>query len=136
MRRIIAWWVRNPVAANLLMVGIMLSGLLGLQMMEREAFPRVESYRAHISVAWPGANPQEVEEQIIARIEQSLENLDDVYHYYSTATEGVGEITVSTYPNVDTNAFINDVKAAVDAVTSLPRDIEPPRVQREQFRGS
>jgi multidrug efflux pump subunit AcrB len=134
MRKIIAWWVRNPVAANLLMIGIMLSGLLGLQIMEREAFPKVESYRAHIAVAWPGANPQEVEEQIIARIEQSLENLDDVYHYYSTATEGVGEITVSTYPNVDTNAFINDVKAAVDAVTSLPRDIEPPRVQREQFR--
>lgn len=134
MRKIIAWWVRNPVAANLLMVGILMSGFLGLQMMEREAFPRVESYRAHIAVTWPGANPQEVEEQIIARIEQSLENLDDVYHYYSTATEGFGEITVSTYPNVDTNAFINDVKAAVDAVTSLPRDIEPPRVQREQFR--
>ncbi len=134
MKRIIAWWVHNPVAANLLMVGILLSGFLGLQAMEREAFPRVESYRANISVSWPGANPQEVEEQIIARIEQSLENLDQVYHFYSTATEGQANIDVSTYPNVDTNEFINDVKAAVDAVTSLPRDIEPPRVQREQFR--
>ncbi|RLQ21890.1 efflux RND transporter permease subunit [Seongchinamella sediminis] len=134
MKRIIAWWVNNPVAANLLMVGILLAGVLGMMSMEKEAFPNIKINQAAITVAWPGANPQEVEEQVIARIEQSLENVDQVYHYYSTATEGAAEINVSTYPNVDINDFINEVKSAVDAVTSLPRDIEPPRVQRRQFR--
>lgn len=134
MKKIIAWWVHNPVAANLLMLGIILSGILGMQSMEKEAFPNIKINQAAIYVAWPGANPQEVEEQVIARIEQSLENVDQVYHFYSTATEGMAEINVSTYPNVDINDFINEVKSAVDAVTSLPRDIEPPRVQRRQFR--
>ena len=134
MKRIIAWWVHNPVAANLLMVGILLSGFLGMQSMEKEAFPNIKINQAAISVAWPGANPQEVEEQIVARIEQSLENVDQVYNYYSTSSEGVAEINVTTYPNVDINDFINEVKSAVDAVTSLPRDIEPPRVQRRQNR--
>jgi len=134
MKNIIAWWVHNPVAANLLMLGILLSGFLGMQSMEKEAFPNIKINQAAITVAWPGANPQEVEEQIVARIEQSLENVDQVYNYYSTSSEGFAELSVSTYPNVDINDFINEVKSAVDAVTSLPRDIEPPRVQRRQSR--
>ncbi|KAA1192762.1 efflux RND transporter permease subunit [Pseudohalioglobus sediminis] len=135
MHKVINWWVHNPVAANLLMIGIVLSGFLGMQAMEREAFPNIKINQASIQVAWPGANPQEVEEQVIVRIEQSLENVDQVYHYESTANEGFAEINVTTYPNVDINEFINEVKAAVDAVTSLPRDIEAPRVQRRQSRG-
>ena len=134
MERLIAWWVNNPVAANLLMVGILLAGLLGFLAMEREAFPQVKPYQAQIEVVWPGAAPQEVEEQIIARIEDQLEDLDNVNHIYSTATEGLAEIEVTTYPNVDINGFLNDVKNAVDAVTSLPRDIENPRVRRLQWK--
>ncbi|MFV8817791.1 efflux RND transporter permease subunit [Haliea sp. E17] len=134
MRGLIAWWVHNPVAANLLMFGIVLAGILGLLAIEKEAFPDIKINQVSINVTWPGANPQEVEEQVIVRIEQSLENVDQVYHYYSTATEGNAEIRVSTYPNIDINEFLNEVKNAVDAVTSLPADIEPPRVQRLQNR--
>lgn len=134
MERLIAWWVNNPVASNLLMVGILLAGLLGFLSMEREAFPQVRPYQANIEVVWPGAAPQEVEEQIIARIEDRLEDLDLVNHIYSTATEGMANIEVTTFPKVDINGFLNDVKNAVDSVTSLPRDIENPRVRRSQFR--
>jgi multidrug efflux pump subunit AcrB len=126
MDRLIAWWVHNPVAANLLMFGILLAGLMGFLTMEREAFPQIKPYQAQIGVIWPGAAPQEVEEQIIVRIEQALEDLDEVNHVYSTAMEGMAEIEVTTYPNVDINGFLNDVKNAVDSVTSLPRDIENP----------
>jgi len=134
MERLIGWWVRNPVAANLLMIGILLSGLLGFLSMEREAFPQVKPYQAQIEVIWPGAAPQEVEEQIIVRIEQALEDLDQVNRIYATATEGMAQMQVTTFPNVDINGFLNDVKNAVDSVTSLPRDIENPRVRRTQFR--
>lgn len=134
MERLIGWWVYNPVAANLLMVGILLTGFLGFRAMEREAFPQVRPYQANIEVIWPGAAPQEVEEQIISRIEDRLEDLDQVNHVYSTAVEGMAEIEVTTFPGVDINGFLNDVKNAVDSVTSLPRDIENPRVRRSQFR--
>ncbi|MEM1141095.1 MAG: efflux RND transporter permease subunit [Pseudomonadota bacterium] len=134
MKRLIAWWVHNPVAANLLMIGIVLSGFLGFLMMEREAFPHVKPNEARIEIAWPGAAPQEVEEQIVARIEDQLEDLDSVNHVYATATEGFAEIDVTTFPNRDINAFLNDVKNAVDAVPSFPRDMESPRVRRGQQR--
>lgn len=134
MERLIAWWVHNPVAANLLMVGIVLTGILGFLMMEREAFPQVKPQEAAIDITWPGAAPQEVEEQVVARIEDQLEDLDSVNHIYSTATEGRAEIAVTTFPNTDFNAFLNDVKNAVDSVATFPRDMESPRVRRSQRR--
>ncbi|HBQ39470.1 MAG TPA: AcrB/AcrD/AcrF family protein [Halieaceae bacterium] len=134
MRNFIGWWVHNPVAANLLMLGILLAGVLGFVSMEREAFPRFEVHQVEIEVTWPGAAPQEVEEQIVLRIEESLDDLDNVKRVSSTASEGLARLEVSTWPDVDLNQFLNDVKNRVDAVTALPRDIEPPRVKRSDFR--
>ena len=130
----IAWWANNPIAANLLMVGILLAGMLGFSAMEREAFPVFRTNQVAIEVAWPGAAPQEVEEQVVARIEQALTNLATVRLVYGTAQEGFGRLEVYTYPSVGIEQFLDEVKNTVDSVTSLPRDIEPPRVQRIQYR--
>lgn len=135
MERIITWWVYNPVAANLLMIGILLAGVLGFIAMEREAFPSFKTNQAEIEVVWPGAAPQEVEEQIIVRIEEALKNLDSVYRVNSMAREGYGRLDLQTYPSVEIETFIADVKMVVDSVNSLPRDIEKPRVRRREFRG-
>ncbi|GAB3289645.1 efflux RND transporter permease subunit [Parahaliea aestuarii] len=134
MERLIRWWAFNPVAANLLMVGILLSGYLGFLAMEREAFPQFVVNQVQVEVTWPGAAPQEVEEQVIQRIEESLKDLDNVKRVNATATEGHGRLDVATYTYVDINDFLNEVKNRVDAVIGLPRDIEPPRVKRTQFR--
>ena len=135
MERMITWWAKNPVAANLLMIGILLAGYLGFQAMEREAFPVFKTQSVEIEVFWPGAVPQEVEEQIIIRIEEALNNLDSVYRVRSLADEGYGRLDVSTYTFVDINTFLNDVKNTVDSVNSLPRDIEKPQVRRTEYRG-
>ena len=134
MERLIGWWVHNPVAANLLMVGLILAGFLGFLTMERESFPNIKVNQVSIQVAWPGAAPQEIEEQIIIRIEEALSDIDAVYKVQSTAVEGAASIQVSTYPNIDGNEFLIEVKNAVDAVVSMPRDIENPRVTRMEFR--
>lgn len=133
MEGIIAWWAKNKVAANLLMVGIFLAGILGFNAMERETFPNFNPRIAEITVAWPGAAPQEVEEQVVMRIEQALKNLDSVYRVYSTAQEGFGRLEVYTL-ETDVDVFVADVKAAVDAVNALPRDIERPQVRRVEYR--
>ncbi|MEM1114179.1 MAG: efflux RND transporter permease subunit [Pseudomonadota bacterium] len=135
MEGFVRWWVNNPVAANLLMVGILLSGYLGFITMEREAFPSTEVQQVTITVPWPAAAPQEVEEQIIKRIEDQLENVDNIERVTSTATEGSASITVATYPDVDINGFLSDVENAVDSIPSFPRDIENPRVERNNFNG-
>jgi multidrug efflux pump subunit AcrB len=68
MNALIEWWARNSVAANLLMIGIFVSGVIGFTSMEREMDPQVRFPGLEINVSWPGAAPQEVEEQIVARI--------------------------------------------------------------------
>ena len=134
MKRLIAWWVYNPVAANLLMVGILLAGYLGFVSMEREAFPFFKPNQVEIEITWPGAAPQEVEEQIILRIEEALKGVDNVYRVYATASENLARLDVLTYAGVDVNAFLDDVKNAVDSVTALPRDVENIQVRRTVFR--
>ncbi len=134
MESMIRWWVNNPVASNLLMLGILLAGLLGFMAMEREAFPVFKTNEVEIEVVWPGAAPQEVEEQIVIRIEQALSDLDNVYRVTSTASESYGRLEVATYPTEDINEFLNDVKGVVDSVNSLPRDIEKPQVRRIEYR--
>jgi multidrug efflux pump subunit AcrB len=135
MRSFIAWWVRNPVAANLLMLGILIGGYLGLKNIEKEAFPGVQSDVIQVELVWPGASPQEVEQQLVQRVEEVLKDVNNVYRVNSTSSEGFGFVEVRTFPNVDLNAFLNDVKGAVDSITSFPRDIENPRVTRQQWRG-
>ena len=134
MERLIAWWVHNPVAANLLLIGILLAGVLGFFAMEREVYPTFRTNQVQVQITWPGAAPQEVEEQIITRIEQALKSLDSIWHVYSTAQEAFAEIEIYTFPGEDIEKFVNNVKGVVDSVNSLPRDIEKPRVRRIEYR--
>ncbi len=130
MNGLIAWWARNSVAANLVMIGIFVAGVIGFSQMEREMDPQVRFPGLQITVAWPGAAPQEVEEQIVARIEESVRDLDAIEWVRSSSSEGVGEVYILAENQVDFNQFMNDVKIRLDSISSLPRDIEPPQVQQ------
>ncbi|MFC6633360.1 efflux RND transporter permease subunit [Microbulbifer taiwanensis] len=137
MNKLIEWWARNTVAANLAMVGILVAGFFGFGAMEREMDPQVRFPGLQIAVSWPGAAPQEVEEQIVARIEESVSDLDNIEWVRSTSAEGLGEVYILAEQTVDFSRFMNDVKIRVDSISSFPRDIEPPQVQqwvnREEF---
>ncbi|TNE63866.1 MAG: efflux RND transporter permease subunit [Alphaproteobacteria bacterium] len=130
MNKIIEWWARNTVAANLLMLGIFLAGILGFTAMEREMEPQVRFPGLQIEVSWPGASPQEVEEQIVARIEESVRDLDNIDWVRSSSGEGFGGVYILARQSADFAQFMNDVKIRVDSIASFPRDIEPPRVQQ------
>ncbi len=130
MKGLIAWWAKNSVAANLLMVGILLAGLYGFKSLEREMDPHVRFPGLQIQVSWPGAAPQEVEEQIVARIEESVSDLDAIEWVRSSSREGQGEVYILADQQVDFTQFMNDVKIRVDSISSFPRDIDPPQVQQ------
>ncbi len=129
MNAMIAWWARNPVAANLLMVGIIITGVLSFLRMEREVFPTFRVNWVEVTVTWPGAAPQEVEEQLVIRIEESLADLDNVERVRSIATEGFAQVYVEADRAVDMDRFLNDVKLRIDSISTFPSDIEPPRVR-------
>ena len=90
----IAWFARNHVAANILMIVILAAGALSLTSVKREVFPADDSYRITVTVAYPGAAPEEVEEGICKRIENEVFGLEGVKKITSKATEGAGVVTV------------------------------------------
>ncbi|MCF6319887.1 MAG: efflux RND transporter permease subunit, partial [Proteobacteria bacterium] len=130
MNNLIAWWAKNTVAANLIMIGLFIAGYIGYSNMEREMNPQVRFPGLQINVAWPGATPQDVEEQIIMRIEESVRDLDEIEWVRSSASEGQGEISILANQNANFTQFMNDVKIRVDSISSFPRDVEPPTVQQ------
>lgn len=130
MNKLIAWWANNTVAANLLMVGIFVSGYIGFNQMERELDPHVRFPGLEIRVGWPGASPQEVEEQIVARIEESVSDLDAIEWVRSSSGEGGGAVWIKAEQQVDFTQFMNAVKIRIDSISTFPRDMEPPRVQQ------
>ena len=127
-RGIVGWWARNSVAANLLMIVALLGGIFGYFQLNREVFPTIAVNGATVSVAWPGASPQEVEEQLIVRIEEALADLDGVDTITSTAREGNGFINVEGLPSVDVGEFIDNIKLEVDSVNNLPQSAYRPVV--------
>ncbi|SDK29118.1 efflux RND transporter permease subunit [Microbulbifer yueqingensis] len=130
MNSLIAWWARNSVAANLAMIGIFVAGFIGFGLMEREMDPQVRFPGLEIRVAWPGAAPEEVEQQIVTRIEEAVSDLDNIEWVRSASGEGFGEVYILAETSVDFSRFMNDVKIRVDSISSFPRDIEPPQVHQ------
>ncbi|XBQ16184.1 MAG: efflux RND transporter permease subunit [Oceanicaulis sp.] len=131
-RGLLAWWARNSVAANLLMVIAFVGGIVGYSQLQRETFPSGSFPGASVSVAWPGASPQEVEEQIILRIEESLGDLQGVENLTSTAAEGRGWVNIEGRRDQEIGAFIDEIKLRVDSINNLPRDAFRPVVSRWQ----
>jgi multidrug efflux pump subunit AcrB len=130
MNNLIAWWAKNSVAANLLMIGLFVAGFIGFNSMEREMDPQVRFPGLQIEVVWPGASPQEVEEQIVAKIEESVKDLDAIEWVRSSSGEGSGVVNILAEQQVDFTQFMNDVKIRLDSISSFPRDIDPPQVQQ------
>lgn len=128
MNRIIAWWADNHVAANLVMIGIFVAGIIGYNKMEREMFPTIAFPGMQINVAWPGASPKDVEEQIIVRIEESLKDLENLDWVRSEAREGVGIVRILADNENDFGEIRNEIEARVSSISSFPPDIEQPRI--------
>jgi len=129
-RGFLAWWARNSVAANLLMAIALIGGFIGYNSLQRETFPAAEWTGVSVSVAWPGASPQEVEEQIIIRVEEALSDLEGIENLTASAVEGRGWLNIEATRAVDMTAFVDEVKLRVDAINNLPRDSYRPIVER------
>ncbi len=130
MNGIIAWWTRNTVAANLLMVAIIITGAISYLRLEREVFPSANFNGATVSIAWPGASPLEIEEQIILRIEEAITDIDGVNHTDSTAREGIATVNIEGIDSVDATTFLNEIKNRIDGISTLPQDAFPPVVSQ------
>lgn len=130
MNGLIAFWARNGVAANLLMIAVIIAGFMGFARIEREVFPSAAFNYAIVTVAWPGASPREIEEQVVLRIEEAVADIDGVKHVEATATEGLAQVTIEGADSVDTTLFLNEIKNRIDGISTLPADAFPPVVRQ------
>ncbi|MDC0948083.1 efflux RND transporter permease subunit [Gammaproteobacteria bacterium] len=120
----IAWFARNPVAANLLFIGIVLAGLWSLsQRLVLEVFPSFERDRIDVSIVLPGATPSDVEESVLLPVEEAISGIIGISEIVSTATEGRARLSLEVEGR-EVQVVKDDVRNAVDSLTGLPDDAE------------
>ncbi len=124
----ISYLARHPTAANLLMITLLLLGLIGLSSLRRETFPEFTPSVVTVTVAYPGASAEDVDEVIVARIEAAVDGIEDLGRMTSTAREGVGVVTLEMEDGGALDAFKSDIDSAVDAITDFPNEAEDPMV--------
>ena len=129
MKRAIAWFARNSVAANLTMLFIMVSGIIAMTTVREELMPQIELDRINIQVPYLGAAPEEVEAAVTVRIEEAIQGIDGIKEVQSTASEGMGTVMVELELGADARKVVDEVKSNVDAITTFPVETEKPIVR-------
>lgn len=129
-RGLIAWFANNSVAANLLMLLIIIGGLFSLNHVRKQMFPEVELNIISIQVPFPGAAPQEVEQGVIVRIEDAIEDVNGIEEVTARAAEGSASVSIEVDPAYDPQVVMDEVKMRVDGIVGFPEQIENPVIYR------
>lgn len=133
MKGMVAWFAENHVAANLLMIFLLLAGAVTGLTTKLEIFPETSLDRISITMEYLGASPAEVEEAIVRRIEEKIAGLAGIKRIDSVAREGFASITIEVMNDWDLQELLDEVKAEVDRITTFPKEAEQPIV-REMTR--
>ena len=132
----IAFMASNRVAANLLMFLILAAGLVAFGALEREAWPTVPFNTIEVSMAYPGATPEEVEESIVVKIEEQVEALADVKAVKSLAASGMASVRVELKTGTDISEAMDEIESAVGLIQTFPGAAERPEFREMNNRTS
>ena len=129
MKNIIRWFILNTVAANLLMVFIIIAGIFTLSRLRMEVFPDITIPIINVSVVYPGASPEDIEESICVKVEEQVQGINGLKRITSSSNEGYGSINIEVENGFDIDEVKDEVKSQVDAITSFPDDAEKPTIR-------
>jgi len=124
----VAWMAGNSVAANMLMLVLLIGGLIYAFTIKKEFFPEFELDLVTVNVPYPGASPDEVEQGIVLAIEEVVRGLDGVEDVTSRAGEGFGNVTIELLRDADSKKALQDIKQEVDRIITFPEEAEEPQV--------
>ncbi len=130
MRKVIAYFIKFPVAVNVFIFAFIGFGIAGVLGMKSSFFPLVDSRNISISVTYPGASPEEIEEGIVLKIEDNLKGIVGVDRVTSVSMENSARINVEILKGKNIDVVLSDVKNAVDRVPSFPSGMEPPIIAK------
>ncbi len=135
MKSVIQWAVRNQPAMNTVMVSTILVGLFCLSQMRREVFPDFDLEIILVSVPYPGASPDEVEEGICQKIEEAVRPIEGIKQQVSIAQEGAGFVVIELEADIpDVQKALNEVRSEVDRIPSFPELAEEREVKQITMR--
>jgi len=136
LKGLVAWWGRNPVAGNLLMVFAVIAGIFSFNRMEKEFWPPGRDNSVFVQVSWPGASPEDIESQIVVRVEEATAGLDGVDWVRSRSGEGFGWVSIQSESGADIDAMTQEVRSRVESISGLPTGMDPIRVTRQVGRNA
>jgi multidrug efflux pump subunit AcrB len=127
---LIAWFAGNHVAANLLMFFIIVAGLISAFTIRKQTTPEFELNWIQVQVPYLGAAPQEVEEGVVIKVEEAVQDIKGIKEIRSRSREGNGSITIEVSQDVDINEVLTEVKTRVDAISTFPGLTEKPVIYK------
>ena len=130
---IIAWFASNHVAANLLMLLIIVAGLMSAATIRKQTQPDFELNNVQVQVLYLGAAPQEVEEGVVIKVEEAIQDVDGIVKLRSSASEGVGVVTAEVSRDADLNEVLSEIKTRVDAISTFPALTEKPVISKQEI---
>ena len=133
MENAIRWFSKNHVAANFVMLLVLLAGFTTWFKLKKEVFPDISLDAVLIQVPFPNATPEDVEDGIILPVEDAITDVDGVKRVTSTAMESMGAITVEVESGYDVRAVMTDVKTQVDAITNFPENAEKATIEEARL---
>jgi multidrug efflux pump subunit AcrB len=128
MKGPISWMAGNSVTANLLMAVLLIGGLYMGFNIKQEVFPEFSLDRINISVAYPGASPEEVEKGIIVAVEEAIQGIEGIDEVTARALQGYGTISVEAIKGANINRLWQEIKSEVDRIGTFPDESEEPRI--------
>ncbi|MCH8866277.1 MAG: efflux RND transporter permease subunit [Proteobacteria bacterium] len=129
---IIAWFASNHVAANLLMWFIIVAGVISVFTIRKQTTPDFQLNTIQVRVPYPGAAPQEVEEGVVIKIEEAIQDLNGIVEIKSFAREGMGSVTAEVSSDADINEVLSEIKTRVDAISTFPALTEKPVIYKQE----
>ena len=127
---LIAWFASNHVAANLLMWFIIVAGLISVFTIRKQTTPDFELNWIQVRVPYLGAAPQEVEEGVVIKVEEAVQDIQGIVEIRSRANEGVGSVTIEVSRDEDISEILTEVKTRVDAISTFPALTEKPVIYK------
>lgn len=130
----ITFFARHPTAANLLMLAMLVLGLSSISSLKRETFPEFSPPYVSVQVLYPGASPQDVEQELCLRIEDAVDGLSSIEELRCESLEGVAQATIKLSSDADMSRMLLDIKTQVEAIDDFPDQVESVVVQELDWK--
>ncbi len=133
MKKIISFLAQKPRTVDIFVGLIIVVGLMTLSQIRSNFLPPEPENFISISVVYRGASPQEVEEEVVNKIEDNLEGLKGIDRVTSVSKESFANVRVEMLEDADPNEVLQDINNAVDRITTFPRGMDTPVIVKEEI---